>query len=304
MKKMFVFTLMFLSTAMLAACSETEETERLQVVATTTFVGDMVEQIAGDLIDLHVMMGPGIDPHDYVPMQSDTARLQAADLVVVNGLNLEERMGQVLANLGEDKVLVLGDYVSESSRLLEEDSDEAFDPHIWFDLPLWSTLPPIVASRLGALAPEHASTFNARAEAYVGDLRMLDGYIRGLVAQIPEENRVLITAHDAFAYLGRAYGLEVFAIQGISTEGEASIADIEALAQLMKDRQVTKVFFETTIPEATINALVEAANALDHEASVGGSLFSDATGSFEEGLDTLMRAMRHNMETILSALGA
>lgn len=302
MKRVFVLTLMLLSTFTLAACSEAEETDRLQVVATTTFIGDMVHQIAGDLIDLHVMMGPGIDPHDYVPTQSDTARLQAADLVVVNGLNLEERMGQVLANLGEDKVLVLGDTISEASLLLEEDDDE-FDPHIWFDLPLWSTLPPIVASRLGALAPEHASTFNARAEAYVGDLMMLDAYIRSLIAQIPEENRVLITAHDAFAYLGRAYGLEVFAIQGISTEGEASIADIEALAQLMRDRNVTKVFFETTIPEATINALVEAANALGHQASVGGSLFSDATGSFEEGLDTLTRAMRHNVETILSALG-
>ncbi len=290
------------STLTLAACGEQETTERLQVVATTTFMGDLVYQVTGDLVDLHVLMAPGVDPHDFVPTQSDTARLQAADLVVVNGLDLEERMGQVLTSLGSERVIVLGEMLDEA-QLLFEDDEGVFDPHIWFDLRLWATLPPLLAARLGTLEPNLSSTFEARAQAYVNELMMLDQWIRQQVEAIPQAQRILITAHDAFAYFGRAYDFEVYAIQGISTEGEASIADIEALAALMQARNVTAVFFETTIPEQTVQALVQAANALGHEAGVGGALFSDSTGSFEEGLETLIRAMHHNVQTILSALG-
>lgn len=302
MKTIFILMMVALTSLTLAACSENEPNERIQVVATTTFIGDMVHQVAGDLVDLHVLMAPGVDPHDFVPTQSDTARLQSADLVIVNGLDLEERMGQVLANLGAQKVLVLSDYLDEEALLFEDD-EEAFDPHIWFDLSLWSALPPVVASRLAALEPAYANIFEARAKAYVEELLMFDQFIRFSVERIPQDKRVLITAHDAFAYFGRAYGFEVYAIQGISTEGEASIADIQALAALMQERNVTQVFFETTIPQETIQALVQAANALGHQASVGGELFSDSTGSFEEGLETLIRAMHRNLETMLNALG-
>lgn len=301
MKKILILIALVFSAVTLGACNSSNDGEKLKVVVTTTYIGDMVQQIAGDLIDLHVMMGPGVDPHDYTPTERDTTRLANADLVIVNGLNLEERMGQVLESLGDDKVLVLGNYVDENLFLYEDDGE--IDPHIWFDLELWATLPEIVSERLSTLAPSHRSTFEARASLYREDLLMLHEYIEARVEAISLEQRVLITAHDAFAYLGRAYEFEVYAIQGISTEGEASIADIDALAQLMKDKNVTKVFFESTIPEETINALVQAANALGHEASVGGELFSDATGSFDEGLDTLMRAMRHNIHTIISALG-
>ncbi len=301
MKKILIMTALILSVFTLGACNNSNDNEKLNVVVTTTYIGDMVNQIAGDIINLHVMMGPGVDPHDYIPTERDTTRLANADLVIVNGLNLEERMGQVLQSLGDDKVLVLGNYVDENLLLYEEDGE--IDPHIWFDLELWATLPELVSERLSTLAPSHRSIFEARANLYRDDLLMLHHYIKARIEAIPIEKRVLITAHDAFAYLGRAYDFEVYAIQGISTEGEASIADIDALAQLMKDKNVTKVFFESTIPEETINALVQAANAIDHQASVGGELFSDATGSFDEGLDTLMRAMRHNIYTILSALG-
>ena len=302
MRRIVLLFSFFIFGFILSACTTDADDERLSVVATTTFIGDMVEQIAGDRIDLFVMMGPGIDPHDYLPTARDTQRLQNADLIVINGLNLEERMGQVLASLNDEAVLVLGDYLNETDLLFEDD-DDAFDPHMWFDLSLWSTLVPVVAERLSALDPQNSSIYQARATQYVLDLLDTHELFLSRVQAIEPDQRILITAHDAFAYLGRAYGFEVYAIQGISTEGQASINDIRDLAALMKEKQVTKVFFESTLPEETIQALVEAAQAIGHQASVGGVLFSDSTGSFGEGLDTLTRAMRHNMNTILSALG-
>ena len=302
MKKLGLFFLLISMSLMVWSCDAPHASERVSVVATTTFIGDMVREIAGDRIDLYVLVGPGIDPHDYVPTQSDTRRLQSADLIVVNGLNLEERMGQVLASLGDETVLVLGDYLKAEDLIFDED-ENALDPHIWFDLSLWSSLVPVVADRLGRLDPENATAYTQRAYRYVEDLRMLDAYVHTRIDALDPDQRILFTAHDAFAYWGRAYGFTVYAIQGVSTEGQASIADIRALAALMKEKQVTSVFFESTLPQETVLALIEAARAIGHEATVGGALFSDSTGTSDEGLDTLVRAMRYNLYTILSAIG-
>lgn len=299
MKRRLVFLTLLFTLFGLGACTTEADNERLSVVVTTTYIGDMVNQIAKDRVDLFVMMGPGVDPHDYIPTARDTDKIMAADLVMVNGLNLEERMGQVLASLSADKVLVLGDYVDQADVLL--DDENIFDPHIWFDLPLWASLVPVVSDRLSALDPDNEMVYQARAAQYVNDLNDFHELLMLRVAKIPPEQRVLITAHDAFGYLGRAYGFEVDAIQGLSTESEASIADIRDLAQRMKDQQVSQVFFESTLPEETIIALVEAAAAIDHQVFIGGVLFSDATGSFDEGLDSLLRVMRHNMNTILES---
>ncbi len=300
MKKMLVVIILVLTIVTLSACEENGDSDKLQVVATTTYVGELLKNIGGDLIEVEVLMGVGVDPHDYQPRQSDTQKIARADLLVINGLNLEEKMGEVFRNLDQEKVLVLGDHVDEADLLYEAGGE--VDPHIWFNLDIWGHLALVVSERLADHLPEHGDTFAVRAEAYIKDLTMLDIYIRTRVEALPEENRVLVTAHDAFAYFGEAYGFEVHAIQGISTESEASIADINALAQLLVSLDIHKVFFETSIPQATVNALVEAAQALDHDVSVGGALYSDSLGAPEYGHETFLRTYRYNVDTIIDAL--
>lgn len=300
MKKIVFVFMMMLMVFSVAACQGSNDEDRPTVVTTTTYIGDLVRNIGGPYIHVITLMDVGVDPHDYQPRQSDTNALQSADLVVINGFNLEEKMGEVIGNLPDASVIRLSDFVDEEKVLFEEAGVP--DPHFWFDVMIWARLTEVIADALSDIDESNAERYQARQIAYYQELHMLHQYIQRRVDELPAEKRVLVTAHDAFAYFGAAYGFEVYAIQGISTQSEASIRDIETLASLLVEKNIKSVFVETSVPEATVQALTEAAKAQGHDARIAGSLYSDSTGGYATGHETYIRTFLANIDQIVDAL--
>ena len=277
----------------------------LVLVATTGMIGDMAASIAGDRGMVTVLMGEGVDPHLFKPTASDVRRLLAADLVLHNGLFLEGRMGSILSRVEGPlgvSVAVAGDL--PESTLLRPDGAEAHpDPHVWMDVQAWSsTIEPIVTA-LCELDPDGCDSFRANASVLQSDLTALDHYVREVIGSIPPDHRVLVTAHDAFGYFGRAYGLEVQGIQGISTESEAGLADMNRLVQMLVDGAIPAVFVESSVSEKNVRALVEGAGAQGHQVVIGGELFSDAMGATGSWEGTYPGMIDHNASIITTALG-
>lgn len=279
----------------------------LNVVATTGQIADALRNIGGDRIELTELLGPGIDPHTYVPTEGDIDRLSNADVIFYNGLHLEARMERVLEQLGsQDGITVVA--VAEQLDPLtllnwEPEAGEPFDPHVWKDVRLWIQVMHIIRDTLIAADPANADVYEQNTAAYIEELEALHAYILEQVQLIPQERRVLVTAHDAFNYFGRAYGFAVDAVQGISTETEASTADIQALANTVVAREVPAIFIETTISPRTIEAVKEAVRAQGFEVEIGGELYSDALGEPGTQAETYIGMMRHNIDTIVAALG-
>lgn len=276
---------------------------RLNVVATTGQVADLVRQIGGDRVQVTALMGPGIDPHLYKASAGDVERLRKADLIAYHGLHLEAKMGDVLARLdGLRPTLAVAEALPAERLLAPPEFAGAHDPHVWFDVPLWRLAVEPVATRLAELDPAHAQEYRERAAAYTAALDRLDAELRATFATIPAAQRVLITAHDAFGYFGRAYGFEVRGLQGISTATEAGTADVQDLAEFIADRRLPAIFVETSVSPRTIEAVREAVRARGFAVQVGGALYSDALGDAGTPAATYEGMMRHNAEVIASAL--
>ncbi|MFM9023908.1 MAG: metal ABC transporter solute-binding protein, Zn/Mn family [Planctomycetaceae bacterium] len=276
---------------------------RPRVLCTTTVVADLVRQIAGDRVEVECLMPPGVDPHSYRATPRDADRLAAADLIVASGLRLEGKLADLLARFGERvPVVAVADALPRDALL--EVADDTFDPHVWFDAALWATCAPAVAAALARLDPEAAADHAARADAYAARLTALDAAVRERVAAIPPARRVLVTAHDAFRYFGRTYGLEVMGVQGTSTESEAGLGDVNRLVDLLVERGIPAVFGETSVADRNVAALVEGAAARGHAVSLGGRLYSDSLGGPGSGAETLEAALEANVAAIVAALGA
>lgn len=267
------------------------------LLATIGMIADPGQRIAGDCVAVEALVGPGLDPHLYTPRPSDIARLRGAGRVVALGLGLEGRLADVLERSG---AVILGDALDPAWLM---DAGGAPDPHLWMDAVLWSSVFAPLADTLGGLAPGCADGIAARLRAESDLAQALDGWIRASTATIPEGARVLMTAHDAFNYFAAAYGLEALAIQGISTEAEASIAAIEDLARQAAERGIPAVFIESTLNPRAVQALIEAAGARGHTLAQGGELYSDALGEPGSGAETWPGMLVHNTRTIVTALG-
>lgn len=281
--------------------------EPLNVVATTQQIADTVQNIGQDNINLTLLLGPGIDPHTYVATESDIATFQNADVIFYNGLLLEAQMSRVLDQIAESGAVTVVGVADQLDPLTllnwEPEAGLPYDPHVWNDARLWTEVSYVIRDTLIELDPANAAAYEANATSYAAELEELHTYTLEQVERIPQELRVLVTAHDAFNYYGRAYGLQVEAVQGISTEAEASAADIQALADIIVERQVPAIFIETTISPRTIEAVLEAASAGGQQVRIGGELFSDAMGEPGTPQGTYIGMMRHNIDTIVSALG-
>jgi manganese/zinc/iron transport system substrate-binding protein len=280
--------------------------DKLNVVATTGQIADTIQNIAGDAIELTTLLGPGIDPHTYVAAEGDITTLQNANVIFYNGLHLEAQMERVLEQIGQSgdiTVVAVADQLDPLTLLnWEPEAGLPHDPHVWNDVRLWTQVSYVIRDTLVEADPDNAATYEANATAYARELDELHNYMLEQVEQIPQERRVLVTAHDAFGYFGRAYGLAVEAIQGISTQSEASTADIQAMADVVVQRQVPAIFVETTISPRTIEAVKEAVQAQGQEVTVGGTLFSDAMGEPNTPEGTYIGMMRYNIDTIVAAL--
>jgi manganese/zinc/iron transport system substrate-binding protein len=311
-------TLILLGMLLLAACgggqaaqsveeADGGDAELLDVLATTQQIAAVVENVAGDSVALTTLLGPGIDPHTYVATESDIRTFENADIIFYNGHHLEAQLERVFDQMAsdEDKTVVAVAEQVEETRLLSWEPEAGLpnDPHIWNDVRLWKEVVQGVADTLAEADPANAETYQENAEAYLAELDELHEYILSEIEEIPQEQRVLVTAHDAFGYYGRAYGLSVEAVQGLSTETEASTADVQALADIVAERNVPAIFIETTISPRTIEAVQEAVRAeTGREVTIGGELYSDAMGEPGTPEGTYIGMMRHNTDTIVSAL--
>lgn len=277
---------------------------KLSVVATTGMIADAARVVGGDLIEVRGLMGPGIDPHSYRQTRSDIAALTRADLVLWHGLYLEAQMEEFLLKLARRQpVVAVGEAVPQEARIGHEDYEGRFDPHVWMVPDLWLPVVDRVATALSDLRPEDSALFEANAQAYKDEITALGSYAEGVLASVPDPARVLVTAHDAFGYFGRAYGYEVEGIQGISTESEAGLARIRNLVDLLAARDIRAVFVESTVSDRNVRALIEGAAAQGHEVRVGGELFSDAMGLPGSYEGNYLGMIDHNMTTIARALG-
>ncbi len=270
--------------------------DRYSILCTTGMIADIARNLAAERADITQLMPAGVDPHLYQPTRSDVVKLSEADVILYNGLHLEGKMGDLL-----DKMRKQGKVVIAVCENLDGYELIDGDPHLWGDVKAWILVTKRLAQELSKFDPDY--DFASKVEAYVNSLGDLDTYAREAIATIPEDNAALITAHDAFAYFGRAYGIEVRGIQGITTESEAGLRDIEQVIDFIVERGIPAVFVESSVADKNVRALVEGARARGHQLEIGAALFSDATGPAGTYEGTYIGMIDHNVTYIVKALG-
>lgn len=276
-----------------------------RVVATVGMIADIVREIAGPLAEVDGLIGEGVDPHLYKPTATDVKAMQAADLVFYNGLLLEGKMTDILVKLASSgkRVHAVTEGIAGEAGYVLSGEDDHHDPHVWMDVKGWIAATKVVEDALVAYDTPNATAYQANAATYRARLETLDQYAKTSITSIPEAQRVLVTAHDAFQYLSRAYGIEVRGIQGMSTESEAGVKDIETLVSFLVEREIPAVFVESSVSDKNVRALLEGASAKGHTVVIGGELFSDAMGSAGTYEGTYLGMIDHKITTITRALG-
>lgn len=299
----------FMLTRLLSALSAvylliTPAVAQITVVATTGMIADTARAIGGDHVDVRALMGPGVDPHAYRQTRSDIVAMTRADLVLWHGLYLEAQMEDFFEDLGRRRMVVpVAEAMPRNLLLAHEDYDNRFDPHVWMDPDLWRHVAAEIRDALAEVDPENAAFYLASAESFLTELDTVSAYAREALVSVPDDSRVLLTAHDAFNYFGQAYGFEVLGIQGISTESEAGLVRIAELVDLLVARDIRAVFVESSVSDRNIRALIEGAAARGHEVRIGGELFSDAMGEPGSYEGTYIGMIDHNVTIITRSLG-
>lgn len=286
-----------------AGCTSTpqESVKKLKIVCTTGIIGDAVSEITNDSCVVVSLMGPGTDPHLFKPTKASLDEMASADIIVANGLHLEGRMQDILHKLSRTKtVIFLGDALAKDELLYGDEARKIPDPHIWFDVETWKTAISYLGNQLIESAPQ--CTDQVRIDSYTGQLTELDTWVSQEMNAIPESQRVLITAHDAFSYFGRAYNTEVVGLQGISTTAEYGIRDVTNLVNLVISRNIKAVFVETSISSRSIEAVIAGCKDRGFEVQEGGTLYSDALGGKDSGAATYIEMVKANVSTIKNAL--
>lgn len=301
------FATLALIFGLLAATSNAQaNTTPRPVLATTGMVADLAQRVGGACVEVNALMGPGIDPHLYQPSAADVRLFHQAELVLYNGLGLEGQLGPVLARLGERRAtLAVAKAAARRGprELLRVADGREVDPHVWMDAGFWAQAVEPVRHALSEVARDCAPAIEARARQYAAELMALDAWMAAAIATIPADQRVLITAHDAFGYFGRAYDIDVRGIQGISTSAEAGVRDIQSIAGLIVERQIPALFVESTINPRTIEAVIEAVRERGGRVEKGGTLYGDALGEADSSVATLVGMLVHNVRMITTALG-
>ena len=280
--------------------------KKLYVVATTSMITDILKNIGRDRIDVTGIVGEGVDPHLYKPTAGDVERLKDAEIIFYNGLNLEVKiMGVVLDKIADKtKAVAVTAGILRSQFRTSSEFQGGYDPHVWNDVSLWMKAAEKVRDTLAQADPNNAEYYRSNAKNYLAALKILHDDLQNLAAQIPAQRRVLVTTHDAFGYLGRAYGFEVRGLQGLNTETEAGVADVRDLAAFIIEHRIPAMFVETSTPPQGIEAVQAAVQAQGFEVEIGGGLFADTMGTPGTPEGTYIGSMRHNMDTIMNALRA
>ncbi len=285
------------------ATSSTPPGRRPEVVATTGMLADAIRAVGGDRVTVTALMGQGVDPHTYRQTRSDIARLTRADLVIHHGLKLEAQLRPLLDEIGRRKpVVALAESIPVERLLGDDENPGQYDPHVWMDPAIWRLVVEAARAALISLDPAGRPDYEAGAARYLAEVDALGERTRSLLARVPAARRVLVTAHDAFRYFGRANDFEVLAIQGISTGSEAGLRRIETLVSTLVERRISAIFVETSVSDQHIRALIEGAAARGHRVTIGGELFSDSMGAPGTAAGTWVGMIEQNAATIATAL--
>ncbi len=283
---------------------EASTKERLQVVTTTTMITDLLKNIGGDKIDVSGLMGPGVDPHLYKASEGDVNKLFNADVVVYNGLHLEGKLEEVFEKMHfqNKKAIAVSDAIDKNTLLVSEFFASNYDPHIWFDIQNWEIITTYIVGQLSELDGANAAFYKKNGDIYLGKLASLKLEISTSINRIPLEKRILVTAHDAFNYFGKAFKFNVVGLQGLSTATEAGVKDVQRLASYIIAQNIHAVFVESSVPKRTLEALQESVRSQGHQLEIGGTLFSDALGDEGTLEGTYIGMYKHNVKTIIHSL--
>ncbi|MEP5612703.1 MAG: zinc ABC transporter substrate-binding protein [Cyclobacteriaceae bacterium] len=287
------------------SCSAPEKSRngKLNVVATTGMLYDAVLNIGGDKVEAQAIMGPGVDPHLYKATQGDLAKFKQADVIIYNGILLEGKMTEVLGKLGRQKpVSAVAESIPESMLLPFAGYKDAFDPHVWFDVTRWKYVVQEIGNSLSNADSVNASFYKSNTQSYLKKLDSLNLFVQKRIQEIPENRRILVTAHDAFGYFGDAYGMQVEGLQGISTVADFGLKDIANIIDIIISNNIKAIFIETSVSEKSINAVVTGCREKGHDVSIGGYLYSDAMGEFGTIEGTYLGMFEKNVNTIVDAL--
>lgn len=299
------FTLLILAIIAGACTSGANENQsgKVKVVATTGMLYDAVVNIGGDFVDAQAIMGPGIDPHLYKATQGDLKKFNQADLVIYNGLFLEGKMSEILKKYSRQKpVVAAAESVPEELLIAAAAYENAYDPHVWFDVNRWKYVVQSIAKSLSAHDTAHAEAYYANSQRYLSQLDSLDQFVKSKISEVPQQQRILVTAHDAFVYFGDAYGMRVEGLQGISTVADFGLRDVAELIDLIIENNIKAIFVETSVSEKSIQAVVTGCQEKGHQVVIGGSLYSDAMGNWGTEEGTYIGMFRKNVEVIVNAL--
>ena len=278
----------------------TMQTKRMHIVCTTGMITDAVKRIGGKYLEVHGLMGPGVDPHLYRARESDMHRLAQAEIIFYNGLHLEGKMADLFASMQRSKnVIAVSDAISKE-QLMASEFLGMYDPHIWHDVNLWMHVITYIKDQLQIIDSQHANTYEQNARVFLKELESLDQYVKLNAQQVSQEQRILVTAHDAFSYFGNRYGFKVVGLQGFSTDSEVGIKDIQQLVSFIIKHQVPAIFVESSIPQRSIVAVQKAVEARGWSVIIGDELFSDALGD-NTGV-TYIDMIKHNVDSIVAAL--
>lgn len=288
----------------LVACkAPTKSSGKLKVVVTTSMLTDLVKNIGGDLIDLQGLMGAGVDPHLYKASEGDVSKLFNADVIFYNGLHLEGKLVAVFEKMDTQKTTVaLGEFLAKEGLIGSDYFASNYDPHVWFNIQYFKEFSDKVTSVLSEKDPKNAASFTANNLAFQQKLDLLHTAVVNTIATLAPEKRILVTAHDAFNYFGKAYGFKVVGLQGLSTATEAGVQDVQKLSEYIIANKVKAIFIESSVPRRTIEALQEAVLSKGHQVSIGGSLYSDALGDGGSVEGTYVGMFLYNIKTIVNAL--
>ncbi|APY08573.1 manganese transporter [Winogradskyella sp. J14-2] len=300
--KKIIFLLTLIVT--LSCKNEAKTNGKLNVVTTTTMITDLVKNIGGDAINIESLMGSGVDPHLYKASEGDVNKLVNADIIFYNGLHLEGKLVDIFEKMeGQNKTQVaLAESIDKGKLIASEYFGSNYDPHVWLNIDFFKLFARKVTQVLSEKDPDNAKIYIENEEKYMEELNFLKKDVQGVVDVLPKEERILITAHDAFNYFGEAYGFKVVGLQGLSTATEAGVQDVQKLAAFIIEHKVKAIFVESSVPKRTIEALQKAVKSKGHDVTIGGTLYSDALGDAGTIEGTYIGMYRYNIKTIVGAL--
>ncbi|MGC1205766.1 MAG: zinc ABC transporter substrate-binding protein [Flavobacteriaceae bacterium] len=282
--------------------NEKKSNNKLNIVTTTSMITDLVKNIGGDYINLQGLMGSGVDPHLYKASEGDVSKLANADIIFYNGLHLEGKLVEVFEKMKTVKTIAISDALDKNTLIGSEYFASNYDPHIWFNVNYWMQATEFIVLKLSEAIPEQKATFEVNGATYLAQLKSLKDKLEATISYLPKEQRILVTAHDAFNYFGKAFDFEVVGLQGLSTATEAGVQDVQKLAAFIIEKNVKAIFVESSVPRRTIEALQAAVKSKNHNVIIGGTLYSDALGNVGTIEGTYIGMFEYNVNTIVNAL--